>query len=89
MPPDPVRGPWIEQEESPVPGIEIFNLHLPETAQSRVLGNINHPPNRRSSVDGSSTIMLNAAAMKDLLSENVDENASHFAYANLSHSANA
>ena len=81
MPPDQDQRPWVEQEESPVPGIEIFNLHLPETAQSRALGSINHLLDRRSfaNEDRFGTIMLNAAAMKDLLSANVDENASHFA----------
>lgn len=80
MPSDLGQKPWIEEEQSPVPGIQIFNLHFPETAQSRVLSNINHPLRLRPEVDGSATIMLNAVAMKNLLSENVDENASHFAY---------
>ena len=79
MPSDPIQGPWIEQEKSHIPGIQIFNLHLPETPQSRALSTVNHPLHPHPCVERSGTIMLNAAAMKDLLSENVDENASHFA----------
>ncbi|CAD6585646.1 MAG: hypothetical protein ASARMPREDX12_002082 [Alectoria sarmentosa] len=80
MPSDQGQKPWIEEEQSPVPGIQISNLHFPETAQSRVLSNINHSRRQRPHVEGSATIMLNAVAMKNLLSENVDENASHFAF---------
>ncbi|KAM0803642.1 hypothetical protein BDR22DRAFT_902231, partial [Usnea florida] len=58
--------------------IEPFNRHC---AQSHILANTNPPPShRRPHTDTSAITMLNAAAMKNLLSANVDENASHFAF---------
>lgn len=77
---DLVLTPKVEEEQSSIPGVQIFNITYPEAAQAFGPSSIKQPVARDVFADGSDTIMLNAAAMKDLLSENVDENASHFAY---------
>ena len=67
MPPDQRPNPWLGKGNPKSP----TSIAL-QPPQSRAFNN----PRQ---FDGSTTIMLNAAAMKDLLSANVDENASHFA----------
>ena len=81
MPSDLAKLPWKDEQETPT---NPFNYLDPQTPESCALGS--HGPSRYTNIAGYSGRsisgaggMLNAAAMKNLLSANVDENASHFA----------